>query len=179
MTPSLLPFCVPRRWNFSFGNRQTSKGAISGEYGGWGRIFKSTFSRSSHGYLCHSYKPWLGLKLSLAKMWFAYLGMTPMFMCSSTLAMQGTDRALGWISTWHQCHLCWSWSETLAAAMYACYKWLWYNFLSLGQRKCHCTESYGILKLPMFSYQRWHLYHSYRVDECSNAFLCLIIVSHQ
>ena len=56
---------------------------------------------------------------------------------------------------------------------------LWYNFLPLQQRKCHCTGYYGIRNQPMFSYHRWHWYHSYRVDEWSNAFLCFIIVSHQ
>ena len=45
MTPSLLPYCVPGRWDFSFGNRWKSEGAISGEYGPlWGmrKDFKST-----------------------------------------------------------------------------------------------------------------------------------------
>ena len=38
MTSSLLPYCVPLRWDFSFGNRFKSEGAISGEYVGWGWI---------------------------------------------------------------------------------------------------------------------------------------------
>ena len=35
MTPSLLPYCVPRIWDFSFRNRYTckSEGALSGECG--------------------------------------------------------------------------------------------------------------------------------------------------
>ena len=35
---ALLQYCVPRRWDFSFGNRYKSEGTISGENGGWGGI---------------------------------------------------------------------------------------------------------------------------------------------
>ena len=52
---------------------------------------------------------------------------------SARLAMQGTDRALGRISTWNQCHLCWSWSEMLAATicLFCC-------FTSQVNSYCHC-----------------------------------------
>ena len=86
------------------------------------------------------------------------------------LATQGTDGALGWISTWHQWHLCWSWSEMIAASRYACVQWLWYNFLPLQQRNGQFTKYYGFWKLPRLSYYRLCWYISHRVDECSNAF---------
>ena len=54
--------------------------------------------------------------------------------------VQCTDGALGWFSTWHQCHLYWHWSEMLAATRYAYTQSLWHNFLPLWQRKYHCAE---------------------------------------
>ena len=50
---------------------------------------------------------------------------------------------------------------------------------TLTTKECHCTEYYGIRKLPVFSYHSWHWYQSHRVDESSNAFLCFITVSHE
>ena len=72
MTPSLLAYCEPRRWEFSFGNKYKSEGAISREYRGWGRI-SNPHSVAAVMTTCtskmHLSPRWLRL-LSVLRRWF-------------------------------------------------------------------------------------------------------------
>ena len=115
-------------------------------------------------------------------MWSAYLGMTQMCLFYFAIWVNWPDlQCKGQVGRWdgsvldiNAIRVSVPILDRNAHSYYVCTQLLWYNVLPLWQSKCHCAEYYVIRNLPMFSYHRWHWYHSNIVGECSNALIPLV-----